>query len=163
MACSLGFYDEVIHFQMLDKHPLLGPKGGPPFCNNSTHQEASGNLDERDILQNRVPVLVPSVSVVKNLPANAGDVDSVPEWGRFPGEGNGNPLQYSCLGNPMGRGAWRATVHGVTKSQTGLSDYTTTSRIDIQPGGAMAECRKETYGGHFSVRLLSSGVPESGM
>ena len=106
---------------------------------------------------------IPGGSVVTNLPANAGDVDSVPEWGRFPGEGNGNPLQYSCLGNPMGRGAWRATVHGVTKSQTGLSDYTTTSRIDIQPGGAMAECRKETYGGHFSVRLLSSGVPESGM
>ena len=88
---------------MLDKHPLLGPKGGPPFCNNSTHQEASGNLDERDILQSRVPVLVPSVSVVKNLPANAGDVDSMPGLGRFPGEGNGNPLHYSCLGNSKQR------------------------------------------------------------
>ena len=103
---------------MLDKHPLLGPKGGPPFCNNSTHQEASGNLDERDILQNRVPVLVPSVSVVKNLPANAGDVDSIPGLGRFPGEGNGNPLHYSCLGNSMDRGAWWTTVHGVAKSRT---------------------------------------------
>ena len=91
--------------------------------------------------------------MVNNLPASAEDtrdVGSVPEWGRFPGEGNGNPLQYSCLGNPMGRGAWRATVHGVTKSQIGLRDYTTTTpRIDIQPGGAMTECRKETMGVAF--------------
>ena len=54
-------------------------------------------------------------SVVKNLPANAGDLGSIPESGRSPGEGNGNPSQYSCLRNPMHRGAWRATVHGVTK------------------------------------------------
>ena len=57
----------------------------------------------------------------KNLPASAGDlrdVGSIPGWGRFPGEGNGNPLQYSCLENPMDRGAWQATVHGVTKSRT---------------------------------------------
>ena len=52
---------------------------------------------------------------VKNLPANAGDVGSIPGSGRSPGEGNGNPLQYSCLGNPMDRGAWQATFHGVTK------------------------------------------------
>ena len=57
----------------------------------------------------------PGGSVVKNLPSNAGDVGSVPGLGRAPGEGNGNPLQYSCLGNPMDRGAWQATVHGVTK------------------------------------------------
>ena len=49
--------------------------------------------------------------MVKNLPANAGDSGSVPGSGRSPGEGNGNPLQYSCLGNPMDRGAWRVTVH----------------------------------------------------
>ena len=55
-------------------------------------------------------------SVVKNQPANAGDVGSIPESGRSPGEGNGNPLHYSCLGNPMDRGAWRATVHGFTES-----------------------------------------------
>ena len=63
--------------------------------------------------------------MVKNLPANAGDirdVGSIPGLGRYPGGGNGNPLQYSCLENPMDRGAWRATVHGVTKSWTGLSD-----------------------------------------
>ena len=51
----------------------------------------------------------------KNLPANAGDVGSVPGLGRSPGEGNGNPLQYSCLEKPMDREAWWATVHGVTK------------------------------------------------
>ena len=59
--------------------------------------------------------------VVKNPPANAGnvrDLGSIPGLGKSPGAGHGNPLQYSCLGNPMDRGAWRATVHGVTKSQT---------------------------------------------
>ena len=53
--------------------------------------------------------------MVKNPPANAGDTGSIPGSGRSPGEGNGNPLQNSCLENPMDRGAWRATVHGVTK------------------------------------------------
>ena len=59
--------------------------------------------------------------MVKNLLANAGDIkdmDSIPGWGRSPGGGNGNPLQYSCLENPMDRGAWWATVHTITKSQT---------------------------------------------
>ena len=57
-------------------------------------------------------------STVKNLPANAGDAGSIPGSGKSPGEGNDNPLQYSCLGNSMDRGAWWATVHGVAKSQT---------------------------------------------
>ena len=52
---------------------------------------------------------------------NTGDLDLIPGSGRFPGQGNGYPLQYSCLENPMDRGGWRATVHGVTKSQTLLS------------------------------------------
>ena len=52
------------------------------------------------------------------LPANVGDTGSIPGSGRSPGEANGNPLQYSCLGNPMDRGAWWATVHGVPKSWT---------------------------------------------
>ena len=60
-------------------------------------------------------------SVVTNLPANAGDVGLIPGSGRSRGEGNGNPLQYSCLRNPMDRGTWRAPVHGVTKSLTRLS------------------------------------------
>ena len=57
--------------------------------------------------------------VIKNSPATAGDirdVDSIPESGRSPGGGHGNPLQYACLENPMDRGAWRATVHGVAES-----------------------------------------------
>ena len=53
--------------------------------------------------------------MVKILPVNAGDASSLPGLGRSPGEGNGNPLQYSCLGNPTDRGAWLATVHGVLK------------------------------------------------
>ena len=52
-------------------------------------------------------------SVVKNLPASAGDAGSIPGLGRSPREGNSNPFQYSCLRNPMDRGAWQATVHGV--------------------------------------------------
>ena len=58
------------------------------------------------------------VSVVKNPPSNAGDAGSIPGLGRFPGEGNGNPLQYSCLENPMDRGGWWAIFHRVAKSQT---------------------------------------------
>ena len=61
-------------------------------------------------------------SVVKNPPASARDVGSIPGSGKSPGGENGNPLQYSCLENPMDRGAWRATVHEVAKSQTRLND-----------------------------------------
>ena len=57
----------------------------------------------------------PGGTVVKNLLANAGDTGSIPESGRSPGEGNGDPLQYSCLGNPRDREAWQATIHGVVK------------------------------------------------
>ena len=65
------------------------------------------------------PVNLPGSSEVKNLPANAGDAGDlglIPGSGRSPGEGNGNPLQYSCRENPMDRGAWWATVHGVAES-----------------------------------------------
>ena len=71
--------------------------------------------------------------MVKNLPTNAGDARDaadardagvVPGLGGSPGVGNGNPLQYSCFRSPTGRGAWRATVHGVTKSWTRLSTHT---------------------------------------
>ena len=57
-------------------------------------------------------------TVVQNLPANAGDSSSVPGSGRYPGEGHGNPLQYSCLENPMVRGDWWATVHGAAELDT---------------------------------------------
>ena len=59
--------------------------------------------------------------MVKNLPANTGDIASIPGSGRSPIEGNGNPLQYSCLGNAMDRGTWRAESMGFQKSQTQLS------------------------------------------
>ena len=68
----------------------------------------------------------PGGSEVKASACNAGDLGSIPGSGRSPGEGNGNPLQYSCLENPMDGGAWWATVHGVAKSRTRLSDFTFT-------------------------------------
>ena len=67
-------------------------------------------------------ILFPSGSAVKNPPANAGNSSSIPGLARSPGEGNGHPLQHSCLGNPMDRGAWRATVRGLAKSWIRLSD-----------------------------------------
>ena len=59
----------------------------------------------------------PGVSEGKESACNVGDLGSIPGLRRSPGEGNGNPLQYSCLENPIDRGAWQVTVHGVTKSQ----------------------------------------------
>ena len=65
----------------------------------------------------------PDDSVVKNPPAHAGDLGLTPELGRSPREGNGNPLQYSCLENAMDRGAWQVTVHGVTK-KSDMTEHT---------------------------------------
>ena len=73
--------------------------------------------------------------VVKNPHANAGDVrdaSSIPGSGRSPGGGYGNPLQSSCLENPTDRGAWRATVHGVTKSQTRLKPCGTRACMEVK-------------------------------
>ena len=58
----------------------------------------------------------PNASAVKNPPGSSGDEGSIPMSGRSPGEGNGSPCQYSCLGNTMARRAWQATIHGVTES-----------------------------------------------
>ena len=66
----------------------------------------------------------PGGSDGKESACSAGDPGLIPGLGRSPGEGNGNPLQYSCLENSMDGGAWQATVHGVTNSQTQLSDFT---------------------------------------
>ena len=76
-------------------------------------------------LQNPLPKpkVFPGGSVVKNPPDNAGDTGSTSGSGRSPGGGNGNPLRYSCLGNPMDRKAWRATVHGATKNWAWLSTH----------------------------------------
>ena len=64
----------------------------------------------------------PGGSEIKASACNVGDWGSIPGLGRSPGEGNGNPLQYSCLENPMDGGAWWATIHGITKNWTQLSD-----------------------------------------
>ena len=69
-------------------------------------------------------ICFPGGSDGKASARNAGDPGSILGLGRSPGEGNGNPLQYSCLENSMDGGAWKATVHGVTKSQTRLSNFT---------------------------------------
>ena len=69
---------------------------------------------------------------------NAGDLGSIPGLGRSPGEGNGNPLQYYCLENPMDRGAWKATVHGVTKSN--FMDHNTSEKKN-DFGGSSSEGR----------------------
>ena len=81
-----------------------------------------GEIWEREFNKGRASQVV---LVVKNPPADAGDTRDaglIPRSGRSPGGGNGNPLQYSCLETPMDRGAWRAIVHGVTKSRRSLSN-----------------------------------------
>ena len=85
--------------------------------------------------RDRLPTLVftgfPGGSDGKESACKAGDLGSIPRLGRSHGRGHGNPLQYSCLENPMDRGAWWATVHGVAKSQIWLSDSAHTGNIHI--------------------------------
>ena len=84
--------------------------------------------------------------VVKITPARAGDVrdvGSIPGSGRSPGGGHGNPLQYSCLENPMDRGAWWATVHGVAKSRTRLSNFRLQSEKDLKEITFVNRCYSE--------------------
>ena len=69
--------------------------------------------------------------MVKNPSANAGDTGSIPGRGRYPREGNGNPLQYSCLGNPMERGDWWAMVHGVSKKLVMTERLNNSDKADI--------------------------------
>ena len=80
------------------------------------------------------------VLAVKNPPANSGDIRDaslIPGSGRSPGGGHRNPLQYSCLENPMDRGAWQATVHRVAKSWTGLKRLSTQSCVEVCEGGGI--------------------------
>ena len=85
-------------------------------------------LGTRDVVMNKTGKILFSsgVSAGKESACNAGDLGSIPGLGRSPGEGNGNPLQHSCLENLMDGEAWWATVHGVAKSRTGPSDFTFT-------------------------------------
>ena len=94
----------------------------------------------------------PGGSEVKASAWNAGDPGSIPGLERSPGEGNGNPLQYSCLENPMEGGAWQATVHGVTKSWTRLSDFT--SLWERSPGIEMT-----THSGILAWRIAWTEEP----
>ena len=104
--------------------------------NRSKRLEISKNMVELNNIINQMDVIdiykllhFPGGLVVKNLPLNAGDArdtSSVHGSGRSPGGGNGNPLQFSCLENSMGRGAWPTTVHGAAKSRTLLSTNTHT-------------------------------------
>ena len=98
-VCSLqtyGFFSPSLH-----PTPNL-----PPFINGTATHRVAQATHFRGFLHS---------SVGKESACNAGDPVLIPGLGRSPGEGNGNPLQYSCLENPMDRGAWRATVHGVTR------------------------------------------------
>ena len=100
------------------------------FCNLSDDRKDFFFIDELwfPYISNLISALLltslgfPGGSVVKNPPSSAGDQASILGSGRPPAEGNGYPPQCSCLGNPMDRGAWWATFHGVAKSQTQLSD-----------------------------------------
>ena len=84
---------------------------------------------------------------------NAGDPGSIPGSGRSPGEGNGNPLQYSCLENPMDRAAWSATVHGVAKSRTRLSDFPFTFHFHA------LEKEMATHSSVLAWRIPGTGEP----
>ena len=125
-------------------HPYSAPQAGRPRwmiqswtldCVHSQHHLQRGPLSTHILILNLTsthphvyihsdlyaqpicssPASSPGGSVVKNLPANAGDTGPIPGWERSPGEGNGNPLHCSCLGNAMDREAWWATVHGIEK------------------------------------------------
>ena len=89
----------------------------PEFTQTHIHQVGDA-VQPSHPLSPRFPPALPDISDGKESACNAGDLGSIPGSERSPGEGNGNPLQYSCLENPMDRGAWKATVHGITKSQT---------------------------------------------
>ena len=85
--------------------------------------------------------------VVKNIPANAEDVGSIPGLGRSPGEGNGNPLQYSCLGNPTDRTACRATVHGIARVGRDLATKQQQATLKhLIPAGASAKTNPTSGG-----------------
>ena len=86
--------------------------------NNSDQQEILFNPSKFQFQEDKLGIFFPGGSEVKASACNAGDPGSIPGSGRSPGEGNGNPLQYSCLENPMDGGAWWATVPRVAKSLT---------------------------------------------
>ena len=107
-----------------------------PGCLSSLSEHCGGregggyaqHLNKKEFL----PPYIPCSSVGTESTCSEGHLGSIPGLGRLPGGGHGNPLQYSCLENPMDRGAWWATVHGVAKSWTRLSDYTFTFKGTVR-------------------------------
>ena len=82
----------------------------------------------------------PGDSMVKNPPANAGDMGSIPGWRRSPEQGNDNPLRYYCLENPMNRGAWQAALHGLAESDT--TEHAHMQDVNsLQPGSIQGDCK----------------------
>ena len=121
----------LVSFHQLCSIPKLMVKFGKHFCIHNCLEKNNTAILKEPINHNLCLDLDSSRSqsasqvalVVKNSPANAGhtrDLGSIPGLGRSPGGGHGNPLRYSCLENPMDRGAWWATVHAVMKSRTRL-------------------------------------------
>ena len=106
-----------------NKQPNFTPMGTRKRRTRKTQSQQERNKEQIQIKQD-----FPGGSEDKVSVYNVGDPGSIPGLGRYPGEGNGNPLQYYCLENPMGRGAWQAAVHGITNSQTRLSNFTFTFR-----------------------------------
>ena len=118
------------------------------------HKESASTerlIRSLSLLYYSIGLYSPGGSDGKESACSVGDLGSIPESGRSSGEGNGNPLQYSCLGNPMEWRAWQATVHGVAKSRTWLSSFTYICDTIIQgfPGGASGkettrQCRRKS-------------------
>ena len=104
-----------------------------------------------------MPLGFPGVLAGKNPPGNAGDTGSIPGSGRSSGEGNGNLLQYSCLGNPMDRGAWWATVHGVAK------ELDTTEQLNNRPCHSFKSCAlPPSCNQHANQQIEHSQQPRNG-
>ena len=95
--------------------------------------------------------------MVKNPPANAGNASSIPGLGRSPGVGNGKALQYSCLENPMDRGAWWVIVHGVTKSWTQLSMHTHTDAVTAKGENKILLCI--VFKNYFIIKQHPQNIP----
>ena len=108
-----------------------------------------------------IPWGFPGGSVVKNPAANARDVGSIPGSGRSPGGGHGNPLQYSCLENPVDRGAWQAAVHGAAKSQTRLERLNSSMcvcHVCARPPPFVSEWISDVLPSHGSPKVPSLSV-----
>ena len=108
------------HSLLLGIFPTQGLNPGLLHCRQSTYHSHFIGFIQEFIFS--LLLCFPGASDHKESACSAGDPDFILGSGRSPGEGNGNPLQYSCLENPMDRGAWQATVHGVAKNWTQLND-----------------------------------------